>query len=71
MVNKTVVGMATGEAEIRGRSILRSFHRRAFPAWHIDPEVAAGQEARQCTFEQVKQKIDRRLMAAIASSKPV
>jgi ATP-dependent DNA ligase len=26
---------------------------------------------RQCTFEQVNQKIDRRLMAAISSSKPV
>ena len=44
MVDKTVVRMAVSETEIRRRSVLRSFHRRAFPAWHVDSEVAAGQE---------------------------
>ena len=46
----------TGGRFRHGTSILR---------WRPD------KKPRQCTFEQVKQKIDRRLMAAIASSKPV
>ena len=46
----------TGGRFRHGTSILR---------WRPDKKPG------QCTFEQVKQKIDRRLMAAIASSKPV
>jgi ATP-dependent DNA ligase len=46
----------TGGRFRHGTSILR---------WRPDKKPG------QCTFEQVKQKIDRRLMAAIASSNPV
>jgi ATP-dependent DNA ligase len=46
----------TGGRFRHGTSILR---------WRPDKKPS------QCTFEQVKQKIDRRLMAAIASSNPV
>ena len=44
MVDKALVRMAAREAEIRSRGVLRSFHRRAFPPWHIDLAVAAGQK---------------------------
>jgi ATP-dependent DNA ligase len=46
----------TGGRFRHGTSILR---------WRLD------KKPRQCTFEQVHQKIDRRLMAAITSTKHI
>jgi hypothetical protein len=45
MVDETVVRMAGREAEIRRRSVVRSFQRRPLSARHDHSQMKAGQEA--------------------------
>lgn len=50
-----------------GLRFLWSLHRRTLSARHVNPEWRPDKKPRQCTFEQLNQKINRRLTAIITS----
>jgi hypothetical protein len=63
MVDKAVVGVATGEAKILFEVSQEGASGMARPSLRWRPD----KKPDQYTFEQLNQKIDRRLMSAVAS----
>ncbi len=63
---KRTVGMAAGQAEIRGRSLLRSFHRRPVPPRHLHPAGGDRIKSRpNAHLSRSDQKIDRTLLSKL------
>ena len=71
MVDKTFVGMATPEAEIRCRSSYDHFTGGRFRHGTSILRCRPDKRSRQCNFAQLQQKIDHRLMAVIIPTKHV